>query len=117
MYSKKIWEILKPIANEIDIYEETVNEDPTTLEGSYIVYITDVTNTPHVRADGKVIIRSSNCEIVVFTEGNANDTDNKKFVNMVEDLLIQNEISYNKINLGFNSDLGRSQVTFDFYLN
>ena len=116
-YSQKIWDILKSIMTEIEIYEETANEDPTQLPDNYIVYITDVTNTAHTYADGKTLVRSSNCEIAVFTSGNANDSNNKKYVNMVEDLLIQNNINYNKINLGFNSDVGRSQVTFDFYLN
>lgn len=115
-YSQIIWDILKPISNKIEIYEETANEDPTQMPDNYIIYFTDVTNTPYIFADGKTKIRSSNCEIAVFTSGNANDSNNKKYVNMVENLLIQNEINYRKMNLGFNSDLGRSQVTFDFYL-
>ena len=116
-FSEKVWEIIKPLATEIDIYEETTDEDPLTLPGNYIVYQTDVTNTARVRADGKATVRASNCEIAVFTAGNANTVGNKYFVNAVENLLIQNGVEYIKINVGYLSDLGKSQVTFDFCLN
>lgn len=116
MYEERIWNILKPLCDEIKIYQETVDSGIENLPLNYIVYVIDVTNNAVVYGDGFSLLRESYCEINVFTEGTANKSNNKYFVDKVEELLNQNKINYNKINLGFNSGVGKSQVTFDFRL-
>ena len=111
-YAIKLWQLLKPLSSEIEIYRETVN-DISNAPSNYIVYFPSVTESPLINTDGKTILRQSNCEIAVFTS-NHNDTD--YFTEKVADLLGQNNIQYIKLNLGYLSDVGRNQVTFNFNL-
>ena len=110
-----ILDLLNPISSEIVIYEETADEE--TAPDNYIIFAVDKPNTTKLYADGKPFLKQSSCEINVFTSNNANSEDgNKYFAQKIEDILTQAGITYNEVNLGFLSDLGKSQITFEFLL-
>lgn len=118
-YDQMLFDILKPLIHNdppAKIYRNVINADYNSQPDDYIVYSTGLSNTPHRYGDGKVLTRRCSCDITVNEKGDGNNDNAGYLINQVESLLIQNNISYTKINLGYIESQDSMQTTFDFYL-
>ena len=118
-YDQMVYDILKPLVlsrPEIKLYRNVVDTDYDSQSEDYIVYSSGISNTPRLYGDGKVILRRCSCDITVNESGNGNNASAGYLVKAVEQLLVSNNISYTKINVGYIEDQDSMQTTFDFYL-
>lgn len=118
-YNQMVYDILKPLVmgdSPIKLYRNVINEDENSEPEDYVVYATGISNVPRLYGDGKVLLRRCNCDITVNEAGNGNNDNAGYLVKMVEDLLIANNISYTKTNLGYVENQDSMQTNFDFYL-
>ena len=118
-YDKMVYDIIKPLAlieNPIKIYRNAIDEDANSRPKDFIVYSSGLSNTPALYGDGKVLIRKCSCDITVNEGGDGNNDSAGYLINAVEQLLIDKNIHYNKVNLGYVESVDSMQTTFDFYL-
>lgn len=118
-YDQMVYDILKPLALRdppIKIYRNAVDTDYDSQPEDFIVYSSGISNTPRIYGDGKVLARRCSCDITVNESGNGNNDSAGYLIKMVEDLLVEHNIHYSKINLGYIEDQDSMQTTFDFYL-
>lgn len=111
---QKLYDIVKPLANEIEIYKEVMSEDENSTPDSYILLKSDMTNTGRVYGDGKAILRASDCDIVLVSKGTADvstdlhNVNKKKVMQLLDDL----EIDYIGVNLGYDDSIKSTQYTW-----
>lgn len=111
---QKLYDIVKPLANEIEIYKEVMTEDENSTPDSYILLKSDMTNTGRVYGDGRAILRASDCDIVLVSKGTADvstdlhNVNKKKVMSLLDDL----EIDYIGVNLGYDDALKSTQYTW-----
>ena len=118
-YTQMVYEIIKPLAlldNPVKIYRNVIDEDYDSRPADFIVFKSGITNTPHIYGDGKVLTRRCNCDITVNERGTGNNENAGYLVNLVEDLLQKNNISYMRTDLGYVESMDSMQTNFDFYL-
>lgn len=124
-YDQILFNILKPLAFDdeenalpdgIKLYLNRIPEDFNSYPLNFIVYRSNITNTASQYGDGKVLFRKSNCDIMVNESGDGNQKDSGKIANQVEQLLIDHNIKYTRVNMGYVPDTDSIQTTFDFYL-
>lgn len=118
-YDDILYNILKPLVireDPIKLYRNVIDTDYDSQPHDYVVYSTGLSNTPKLYGDGKVLLRRCSCDITVNESGTGNNENSGYLVKMVEDLLEQAKISYNKISLGYVESTDSMQTTFDFYL-
>lgn len=111
---QQLYNIVKPLANEIEIYKEVMTEDDDSTPDSYLLLKSDMTNTGRVYGDGRAILRASDCDIVLVSKGTADvSTDlhnvNKKKVMQLLDGL---EIDYIGVNLGYDDTIKSTQYAW-----
>lgn len=99
--------LLQPLENEINIYDDY--NTAKKGEQNYIV-VTEVANVPSQYANGKVLKRRITIDIDLFT-----DKANRPIFMSKLELALQ-DISYQKINVGYMPELFRYQSTYTFYL-
>lgn len=110
-----IWDLVKPLLGEIEVYKRAMDEDEDSIPDSYILLRSDVTDTPKIFGDGRTLIRSSDCDIILVTKGvNANSNDlhniNKTKVDAVLDSAGINYASYD---LGYDDKSKSTQHTWN----
>lgn len=118
-YDQMVFDIIKPLAilpNPVKIYRNVIDEDMDSRPQDFIVYSSGISNSPKIYGDGKTLVRRCSCDITVNEGGNGNNEHAGYLVNLVEDLLNKNNISYTKVGLGYVEDMDSMQTTFDFYL-
>ena len=118
-YDSILYNILKPLVigeNSVAIYRNVIDTDYNSQPHDYIVYSTGLSNTPRIFGDGKVLARQCSCDITVNELGTGNNENSGYLVKMVEELLVENNIPYTKVNLGYIEQTDSMQTTFDFYL-
>lgn len=118
-YDQMLFDILRPLViveNPIKLYRNVIDEDYNSQPHDYVVYSSGLSDTPRVYGDGKVLARRCSCDVTVNELGNGNNEKAGYLVKMVEEVLIQNNIHYTKINLGYIESTDSMQTTFDFYL-
>lgn len=117
-YDQILYEILKPLAvkHHAKLYLNAVVSDYDSQPEDYVIYSTGMSNLPKTFGDGKVILRKCSCDITVNEAGTGNGDNSGYLVALVEELLIQHNIPYQKINLGYIESSDSMQTTFDFYL-
>lgn len=111
---QQLYNIVKPLANEIEIYKEVMTEDDDSIPDSYLLLKSDMTNTGRVYGDGRAMLRASDCDIVLVSKGTADvSTDlhnvNKKKVMQLLDGL---EIDYIGENLGYDDSIKSTQYAW-----
>lgn len=111
---QRLYNIVKPLANEIEIYKEVMTEDDDSTPDSYLLLKSDMTNTGRVYGDGRAMLRASDCDIVLVSKGTADvSTDlhnvNKKKVMQLLDGL---EIDYIGVNLGYDDTIKSTQYAW-----
>lgn len=118
-YNQMVFDIIKPLAlleNPVKIYRNVIDEDYDSRPDDFVVYKSGISNTPRLYGDGKVLARRCNCDITVSERGTGNNEKAGYLVNMVEELLQKNNISYTRIDIGYVESMDSMQTTFDFYL-
>lgn len=118
-YDQLLYNILKPLVlkeNPVKIYRNVIDTDYNSQPHDYIVYSSGLSNNPRLYGDGKVVLRRCSCDITVSEMGTGNNENSGYLVKMVEEILIENNIAYNKIDLGYVESTDSMQTTFDFYL-
>lgn len=99
-----LYEIVKPLASEIQVYKEAMTEDEESTPDSYLLLVSDVTNTGRVYGDGRTILRASDCDIKLISKGTADTTTSLHNINKskITDLLNESGIDFLGVNLGFD---------------
>lgn len=109
----------KPRKDAIPIYKETMHEEAVNVPASYILLRSQVTDTPHTYGDGRTLIRSADCDIILVTKGYADDSKDLHNVNKrkIREQLKSKEINFDEVNLGFNNATNSTEHTFTFEVN
>lgn len=111
---QQLYNIVKPLANEIEIYKEVMTEDDDSTPDSYLLLKSDMTNTGRVYGDGGAILRASDCDIVLVSKGTADvstdlhNVNKKKVMQLLDDL----EIDYIGVNLGYDDSIKSTQYAW-----
>lgn len=111
---QKLYDIVKPLADEIEIYKEVMNEDESSTPDSYLLLVSDVTNSGRVYGDGKAILRSSDCDIKLVSKGTADVSTDLHNVNRrkVAALLDSLGIDHIGVNLGYDDGIASTQYAW-----
>lgn len=111
---QQLYNIVKPLANEIEIYKEVMTEDENSTPDSYILLKSDMTDSGRVYGDGKAQLRASDCDILLISKGTADVSTDLHNVNKrkVKALLDDLEIDYIGVNLGYDDSIKSTQHTW-----
>lgn len=109
----------KPRKDGITIYKETMHEKSSDVPASYILLRSQVTDTPHTYGDGKTLVRSADCDIILVSKGYADDSKDLHNINKrkIREQLKSKEINFDEINLGFNDTTNSTEHTFTLEVN
>ena len=109
----------KPKKDGITIYKETMHEKSADVPASYILLRSQVTDTPHTYGDGKTLVRSADCDIILISKGYADDSKDLHNINKrkIREQLKSKEINFDEINLGFNDTTNSTEHTFTLEVN
>lgn len=118
IYNKKpilvLWDIMKSLSKTIPIYKEVMHEEDEDIPESYILLRSQVADSPYAFGDGKTKIRNADCDIILTTKGYADDTTDLHNINVdkIRKLLIEQDITFNEINFGYDITNKNTQHTF-----
>ena len=109
----------KFVKNYIPIYKEIMHEEENDTPASYILLRSQITDTPDTFGDGKTLIRSADCDIILVTKGYADDTNDLHNINKkkIREHLNAQEIPITEFNLGYDDNLKSTQHTFTVGVN
>lgn len=109
-----LWDIVKSLSGEIEIYKEAMTEDEDSLPDSYLLLRADISNTPFSFGDGKTKIRVADCDIILVSKGLGDATTDLHNINRVkvENVLQGAEVPYDSCNLGYDDTLKNTQYTW-----
>ena len=114
-----LWDMVKKLKDNISIYKETMNEEPDDVPNSYILLRSQISDSTKDFGDGKSLIRSSDCDIILVTKGYAEDTTDLHNIKkkLIREHLKSQEINFNEFNLGYDDGLKSTQHTFSLGVN
>lgn len=109
----------KPRKDGIPIYKENMHEETADVPDSYILLRSQVTDTPHAYGDGKTLVRSADCDIILVSKGYADDSKDLHNINKqrIREQLKSKEINFDEVNLGFNDFTNSTEHTFTLEVN
>ena len=109
-----LWDMVKGLSKQIPIYKEIMHEDDNDIPASYILLRTDMANSSSNFGDGKSLIRTSDCDIILVSKGYADDTKDlhNKNKKLIREHLKSQEINFTEFNLGYDDGLKSTQHTF-----
>lgn len=104
----------KGLFSEIPIYKESMHEEANDVPDSYILLRSQITDTTESYGDGKSVVRSADCDIMLVSKGYADDTDDLHNINKrkIREHLKAQEINFDEVNLGYDDGLKSTQHTF-----
>ncbi|MBR5223816.1 MAG: hypothetical protein IKV81_06610 [Clostridia bacterium] len=107
-------DMTKGLFTEIPIYKESMHEDVNDIPDSYILLRSQITDTTESYGDGKSVVRSADCDIMLVSKGYADDTDDLHNINKrkIREHLKAQGINFDEVNLGYNDSLKSTQHTF-----
>ncbi len=114
--AEALWTLVKPLAEEIPIYKEVMDEDENSVPESYLLLRTDVGtgDSGSVYGDGHAYLRQTECDIVLVSKSkgaNSNDIHNQNKAK-VKALLNDSGVVYYGTNLGYDETLKSSQYAW-----
>ena len=114
-----LWDMVKDLRNQIPIYKEIMHEDDNDIPASYILLRSQMSDTTENFGDGKSLIRSADCDIILVSKGFADDTTDlhNKNKKLIRQQLKDKEISFDEFNLGYDEGLKSTQHTFSLGVN
>ena len=107
-------DMTKGLFSEIPIYKESMHEETNDIPDSYILLRSQITDTTESYGDGKSVVRSADCDIMLVSKGYADDTDDLHNINKrkIREHLKAQEINFDEVNLGYDDGLKSTQHTF-----
>ena len=123
-----LWELTRDLmynaqnklrANYIPIYKEIMHEEEDKIPESYILLRSQLTDTSSVYGDGKSLIRSADCDIILRTKGYAGHSSDLHNVNKVKirQQLRNKGVNFQEYNLGYDDSLKSTQHTFSLEID
>ena len=114
-----LWDMVKDLRTQIPIYKEIMHEDDNDIPSSYILLRSQMSDTTENFGDGKSLIRSADCDIILVSKGYADDTTDlhNKNKKLIRQQLKDKEISFDEFNLGYDEGLKSTQHTFSLGVN
>ena len=114
-----LWDMVKDLRSQIPIYKEIMHEDDNDIPASYILLRSQMSDTTENFGDGKSLIRSADCDIILVSKGFADDTTDlhNKNKKLIRQQLKDKEISFDEFNLGYDEGLKSTQHTFSLGVN
>lgn len=114
-----LWDMMKSLSKQIPIYKEIMHEDDNDIPASYILLRTDMSNSTNTYGDGKSLIRTSDCDIILVSKGYADDSTDlhNKNKKLIREHLKSQEINFDEFNLGYDDGLRSTQHTFSLGVN
>lgn len=114
-----LWDMVKDLRSQIPIYKEIMHEDDNDIPTSYILLRSQMSDTTENFGDGKSLIRSADCDIILVSKGFADDTTDlhNKNKKLIRQQLKDKEISFDEFNLGYDEGLKSTQHTFSLGVN
>ena len=111
-----LWDMTKTLytTNKIPIFKEIMHEETEDTPDSYILLRSQITDTTRQFGDGKSLIRSADCDIILVTKGYADDTTDLHNINkkIIRNHLNGQGINFDEFNLGYDRELQSTQHTF-----
>lgn len=109
-----LWDVVKDLRTQIPIYKEIMHEDDNDIPASYILLRSQMSDSTENFGDGKSLIRSADCDIILVSKGYADDTTDlhNKNKKLIREHLRSQEISFQEFNLGYDDGLKSTQHTF-----
>ena len=109
-----LWDMVKDLRSQIPIYKEIMHEDDNDIPASYILLRSQMSDTTENFGDGRSLIRSADCDIILVSKGYADDTTDlhNKNKKLIRQQLKDKEISFDEFNLGYDEGLKSTQHTF-----
>lgn len=109
-----LWDMVKDLRTQIPIYKEIMHEDDNDIPASYILLRSQMSDTTENFGDGKSLIRSADCDIILVSKGYADDTTDlhNKNKKLIRQQLKDQEINFDEFNLGYDDGLKSTQHTF-----
>lgn len=98
----------------IPIYKETMSEEAEDTPDSYILLRSQISDSTNTYGDGKSLIRSADCDIILVSKGYAEDTNDLHNINkrLIRQHLKDQEVPFQEFNLGYDESLNSTQHTF-----
>jgi hypothetical protein len=114
-----LWDAVKSLAGEIEIYKEVMTEDENSTPESFVLLRVDITNSPLVYGDGAVNIRRCVCDLILVTKGTATASDSLHNINKakVTAALDAAGLAYTGYNLGYDPAMNCTQYTWSVIIN
>lgn len=96
-YDQILFNLLKPLKKDgVQLYLNTVPEDEDSQPLNFVLYRSNVTNSPLIYGDGLCQIRECECDVLVNEYGVGNASSSGELARKVEQLLVDNELVYRK---------------------
>ena len=109
-----LWDLVKSLKSQIPIYKEIMHEEENDIPVSYILLRSQNSDTVKTYGDGKGLIRSADCDIILVSKGYADDTTDlhNKNKKIIRELLKSKEINFSESNLGYNEEIQSTEHNF-----
>lgn len=110
-----LWDMVKDLKKKIPyIYKESMHEDENNVPASYILLRSQISDDTETYGDGKSLIRSADCDIMLVSKGYADDTTDLHNVNkkLIREHLKKQEINFQESNLGYDENSKSTEHTF-----
>ena len=109
-----LWSFLQPLAAEIPIYKQTMDEAEENVPESYLLIRTDVTDAGVVYGDGRVMLRRNTTDLLLVSKCTGALSEDVHNVNRrkVKALLDDSDATYTARDLGYDSTLREAQYSW-----
>lgn len=109
-----LWDLVKGLKSQIPIYKEIMHEEENDIPVSYILLRSQISDTVKTYGDGKGLIRSADCDIILVSKGYADDTTDlhNKNKKLIREHLKSQDINFSEANLGYNEAIQSTEHNF-----
>lgn len=109
-----LWSFLQPLAAEIPIYKQTMDEAEENVPESYLLIRTDVTDAGAVYGDGRAMLRHNSADILLVSKctGALSDDVHNANRRKVKAMLDASDAAYTARDLGYDSTLREAQYSW-----
>lgn len=109
-----MWDMVKHLMNDIEIYKEAMDEDEDSTPNSYLILESDIANDPDSFADNKIRSRESDCNFLLITKGFATKATDLHNINLqkITQALDNAGFFYTGRNLGYVDGLKSTQYSW-----
>lgn len=114
-----MWDLVKDLADDIDIYKEIMAEDEDSTPNSYLLLRSQVNDTTSQFGDGSTKIRKADCDFILCTKGTASNSTDLHNLNKqkITNKLSEKGFVFDSYNLGYIESLKSTQHTWSGIIN